>query len=76
VRAKIVSIGDDSVVLQQGSKLSVTIAYSQMTAVKGPGLPTGAKVGIWVAVGVVAMTAIVIGVIASHRLSGLKAVPI
>jgi hypothetical protein len=48
VRAKIVSIGDDSVVLQNGSKPAVTIAYSQMAAVKGPGLSTGAKVGIWV----------------------------
>jgi hypothetical protein len=76
VRARIVSIGDDSVVLQDGSKPAVTISYSQMTAVKGPGLSTGAKVGIWVAVGVVATTAIVVAVIASRALSGLKTVPI
>ena len=76
VRAKIVSLGDDSVVLQNGSKPAVTIAYSQMAAVKGPGLSTGAKVGIWVGVGVVAAVAIVVAVIASHPLSGLKSVPI
>jgi hypothetical protein len=76
VRAKIVSIGDESVVLQNGSKPAVTIAYSQLAAVKGPGLSTGAKVGIWVAVGVVATVAIVIAVIASKGLSGLKSVPI
>jgi hypothetical protein len=76
VRAKIVSIGDDSVVLQDGSKPAVTIAYSQLTAVKGPGLSTGAKVGIWVAVGVVATVAIVVAVIASKALGGLKNVQI
>lgn len=76
VRAKIVSIGDDAIVLQNGSKPAVAISYGQMMAVKGAGLSTGAKVGIWVAVGVVATTAIVIGVIAAKGLSGLKTVPI
>ena len=76
MRAKIVSIGDDSAVLQDGTKPAVTIPYSQVTAVKGPGLSTGAKIGIWVGVGAVATVAIVIGVIAAKGLSGLKTVPI
>jgi hypothetical protein len=52
VRAKIVSIGETSVVMQDGSKPTVEIPYGKVTAVKGGGLSKGAKIGIWVAVGV------------------------
>lgn len=65
VRAKIVSTGDESVVLKQGSKPNVTIRYDQMTSVNGPGFSTGAIVGITVGIAVAA-AAIVVAVIASH----------
>jgi hypothetical protein len=52
LRAKIVSIGETSVVMQDGSKPAVEVPYGTVTAVKGGGLSKGAKIGIWVAVGV------------------------
>jgi hypothetical protein len=52
LRAKIVSIGETSVVMQDGSKPTVEVPYGKVTAVKGGGLSKGAKIGIWVAVGV------------------------
>jgi hypothetical protein len=52
LRARIVSIGETSVVMQDGSKPTVEVPYGNVTAVKGGGLSKGAKIGIWVAVGV------------------------
>lgn len=46
LRAKIVSIGETAVILQVGSKPTVEVPYSRMTAVKGGGLSKGAKVAI------------------------------
>jgi hypothetical protein len=50
LRAKIVSIGVTSVVLQVGSTPTVEVSYDKLTAVNGPGLSKGAKIGIWVGV--------------------------
>jgi hypothetical protein len=50
LRAKIVSIGETSVVLQVGSTPTVEVSYEKLTAVNGPGLSKGAKIGIWVGV--------------------------
>jgi len=50
LRAKLVSIGEASVTVQVGSKPTVEVPYDKVTAVKGPGLPKGAKIAIVVVV--------------------------
>jgi hypothetical protein len=65
LRARIVSLGGESVVVQDGSKPAVTVPYDHITAVKGPGLSTGAKVTIGVVVGVVVAAAIVAAIFAA-----------
>jgi hypothetical protein len=50
IRARIISIGEDSVVLQVGSQPTIELPYSKVVAVKGPGLPKAAKIAIWVVV--------------------------
>lgn len=71
LRAKIVTIGEQSVVLQQGSKPTAEVPYANVTAVTGPGLSTGQKVAIGVGIGVVVLVAIT-AYIAAHALDGLK----
>ena len=56
LRAKIVSIGETAVVLQAGSKSTVEIPYSRVTAVKGGGMSKGAKIAIWVGAILVALS--------------------
>lgn len=70
LRGKIVWLKDDSFGLHVGSKPSVEVAFANVRAVDGPGLSKGAKIGIGVGVAVVATVAIVLGVKASHPLSG------
>lgn len=64
VTGRISTIGDTAVDLQQkGSAQIVTVNYTDIAKVKGPGLSTGAKVGIGVGVGLllaVGIAAIVI----------------
>jgi hypothetical protein len=50
IRAKIISIGEESIVLQVGSQPTIELPYGKVTAVKGPGLPKAAKIAIWVVV--------------------------
>lgn len=52
IRAKIISIGEESIVLQVGSQPTIELPYDKITAVTRPGLPKGAKIAIWVVVGV------------------------
>ena len=47
LRAKIISIGEESIVLQAGSQPTIELPYSKVSAVKGPGLPKAAKIAIW-----------------------------
>lgn len=58
LRGKITSIGDDSFSMQAGSRSAVEISYAQVTRVQGPGLSTGAKIGILIGAAVVATAAI------------------
>jgi hypothetical protein len=46
LRAKLVSIGEVSVIVQVGSKPTVEVPYDKVTAVKGPGLPKEANIAI------------------------------
>jgi hypothetical protein len=50
IRAKIISIGEESIVLQVGSQPAIELAYGAVTAVKGLGLPKSVKIAIWVVV--------------------------
>ncbi|WP_263383257.1 hypothetical protein [Granulicella arctica] len=70
LRAKIVSIGDASVMMQSGSKAPVEVPYDTVTAVQGPGLAKGAKIGIGVGVGLAVAVGIV-AIVAEHNLNGL-----
>ena len=71
LRARIVSIGESSVVLQDGSRPSVEVPYDHVSAVMGPGLSKGHKIAIGVGVGVVVVV-LVAAYIASQALNGLK----
>lgn len=48
VRARIVSLGETSAVLQADSKSTIEIPYDKMAAVKGPGLSKAVKITIGV----------------------------
>jgi hypothetical protein len=65
-RGKIVSLGDTSVTLQDGSKPAIEFPFSQVAWVHGPGLSKGATITLVVVGGVVIVLAIVVAVIASH----------
>lgn len=52
VKGKIVSIDADSFQLQPKHGAPLQVAYTQVSAVNGPGLSKGAKIGIGVAVGI------------------------
>ena len=52
LRARIVSLGETSVVVQADSKPTVEIPYDKVTAVKGPGLSKGVKIAIGVGIGI------------------------
>lgn len=74
----IVSINDEDCVLATGKQHTpVTVAYMDVTKVRGPGLSHGAKVGITVGVCVVA-TAAITGIIlaAKFKSSFPKTIPI
>jgi len=71
VRAKIVSIGEESVVMQNGSKPTVEVPYNKVTAVTGPGLSKGESIAIVVGIGVV-VAVVVVALLAAHSLSNLK----
>ncbi len=55
LRGKIVSLGEDSFGLQVGSKPAIDVPYAAVTEVQGPGLSRGARIGLWVGVGVLAL---------------------
>jgi len=60
VKGDIVAVGADAVdVRVKGTASPVSVAFADVSAVKGKGLSTGAKVGIGVGVGVVVVVAIV-----------------
>jgi hypothetical protein len=52
LRARILSIGEASVVLQPDSKPAIEVPHDKITAVKGPGLSKDAKIGIWVGIAI------------------------
>lgn len=64
LRGTIQSVGADSFVLQTGHEPSVTIPYTDVRAVDGPGLSTGSKIAITVGVTAVGVTAIILGSLA------------
>lgn len=54
ITGRIVTVREDSVDLQtKGTSAVSNVTYAEIARVKGPGLSTGAKVGIGVAIGVV-----------------------
>lgn len=67
-KGHIVAIGAESVTIQANkSRTPITIAYSNVAAVKGPGLNTGAKVGIGIGVGLI-VSAGIVALIVKHEL--------
>jgi hypothetical protein len=52
LRAKIVSIGERSIVLQVGSQPTIEVPYDKVVEVRKPGLSKGVKIAIWVVVAV------------------------
>lgn len=74
LRASIVSIGEESVVMRDGSKPTVEVPYNKVTVVTGPGLSKGAKITICVGAGVLIVFAIIVAHAAAHPLSGLKTI--
>lgn len=76
LKGRIVSIGEDSCVLQvKKQPAPVTVAFADVTKVKGPGLSTGAKVGIIAGVCVVAAVGIA-AIIFDHNFKFPKTIPI
>ena len=68
IRGTIVAVHPDSVdVLLKGTGTPVSVGYETLTAVRGPGLPRGAKIGIGVGVGVV-VAAGIFGLVVKHEL--------
>jgi hypothetical protein len=76
VRGKIVSLGDNSVNLQDGSKLAREIPFSRVAGVHAAGLSKGATITLVVVGGVVIVLAIVVAVIASHAPNLPASIPI
>ena len=78
LKGSIVSIGEDECVLATGKQHTpVTVAYTDVTKVRGPGLSHGARVGITVGVCVVAAVAITAAVLAAKFKSSFpKTIPI
>ena len=70
LRGKIISIGEESCVVQRDAHPPVVILYSDLADVRGAGLSRDAKIGIGVGIGVV-VTVAVVAVIAEHNLNGL-----
>jgi hypothetical protein len=58
LRARIISIGESSVVLQDGSKPSVEVPYDHLSAVMEPGLSKGKKIAIGVVLVVIILGAL------------------
>jgi hypothetical protein len=72
VRGTIQWIGEESFMVQDGSKPPVEVPFSKVTKVQGPGLSKGAKIGIWVGVGVVVVVLVAAVVIAGSVVNNLK----
>lgn len=69
IKGRIVSLGESSVDLQsKGASNVSTVPYAEIARVKGPGLSTGAKVGIGIGVGVV-VSAGILAIVVNHELN-------
>ncbi len=69
IKGRIVSLGKSSVDLQpKGATTISTVPYAEIARVKGPGLSTGAKVGIGVGIGVV-VTVGILAIAINHELN-------
>lgn len=69
IRGKITALGENSFGLQVGHDAPADIPFARVRQVDGPGLSTGAKVGLGIGItlaGAAAVTAAVIGVSLSH----------
>lgn len=68
IKGNIVAIGEETVdVMPKGSAGAVTVRFDEIAAVKGPGLSTGAKVGIGIGIGVV-VSAGIVALVVKHEL--------
>jgi hypothetical protein len=65
-RGKIISLGDTSVTLQDGSKPAMEIPFAQVAGVHNPGLSRGARTTLIVVGGVVIVLVVVAAIIASR----------
>ncbi len=71
VRGSIVALHPDSVeLLLKGAQTPITVNYATVSAVEGPGLSRGAKIGIGVGIGVL-VAAGIFAIIAKHEIDKL-----
>ena len=69
IKGRIVSLGERSVDLQtKGATTTSTVPYAEIARVNGPGLSTGAKVGIGIGVGVVVSVGIA-AIVINHEIN-------
>jgi hypothetical protein len=76
VKGRIISIGVDGAVIAPKGSVDVLVPYVEVTSVKGPGLSTGAKVGIIVVVGVAVVGIVAIVLLKKSRIGPINIGPI